>query len=69
MSTRLPRWCSDKESTCNAKDKGDAGSIPGSGRSPGVENGNALQYPWLEIPWTEGPDSYSSWGHKESDMT
>ena len=23
---------------------GDAGSIPGSGRSPGVGNGNALQY-------------------------
>ena len=24
----------DKESTCNAGDAGDAGSIPGSGRSP-----------------------------------
>ena len=29
------------------------GSIPGSGRSPGVGNGNTLQAtPW-EIPWTE----------------
>ena len=26
---------------------GDEGSIPGSGRSPGVENGNPLQYPCL----------------------
>ena len=27
---------------------GDADSIPGSGRSPGVGNGNPLQYPCLE---------------------
>jgi len=30
-----------KESTCQA---GDTGSIPESGRSPGEENGNPLQY-------------------------
>ena len=29
-------------------DAGDAGLIPGSGRSPGVGNGNLLQYSWLE---------------------
>ena len=29
---RLPWWISGKESSCNA---GDAGSIPGLGRSPG----------------------------------
>ena len=34
-----------KESACNA---GDLGLIPGSGRSPGEENGNALQYSYLE---------------------
>ena len=34
-----------KVSTCNA---GDPGSIPGSGRSPGGGNGNALQYSCLE---------------------
>ena len=28
----------------NAGDVGDAGLIPGSGRSPGVGNGNPLQY-------------------------
>ena len=29
---------------------GDLGSIPGSGRSPGEENGNPLQYSCLENP-------------------
>ena len=29
---------------------GDAGSIPGSGRSPGGGNGNPLQYSCLENP-------------------
>ena len=28
--------------------KGDVGSIPGSGRSPGIGNGNPLQYSYLE---------------------
>ena len=34
---------------------GDAGSIPGSGRSHGERNGNPIQYSCLEIPWTEEP--------------
>ena len=34
-----------KGSACSA---GDPGSIPGLGRSPGVGNGNRLQYPCLE---------------------
>ena len=32
----------------NAGDLGDAGSIPGSGRSPGVGNDNPLQHSHLE---------------------
>ena len=40
-----------KESACNA---GDFGSIPGSGRSPGEGNGNALQYSCLENPMDGG---------------
>ena len=32
----------------NAGDLRDVGSIPGSGRSPGVGNGNPLQYSCLE---------------------
>ena len=40
-----------KASACNA---GDLGSIPGSGRSPGEENGNPLQYSCLENPMDRG---------------
>ena len=36
-----------KESACN---KGDSGSTPGSGRSPGEGNGNSLQHSCLENP-------------------
>ena len=37
-----PQWLSDKEPACNAGDIGVVGLIPGSGRSPGVGNGNPL---------------------------
>ena len=33
---------------------GDPGLIPGSGRSPGEENGNVLQYPCLENSMDRG---------------
>ena len=33
-------WLSGKESACTAGDAGDAGWIPGSGRSPGGGHGN-----------------------------
>ena len=33
---------------------GDTDSIPGSGRSPGEENGNPLQYSCLENPMEGG---------------
>ena len=36
-----------KNPVANAGDTGDAGSIPGSGRSPGEGNGNPLQYSCL----------------------
>ena len=36
---------------CNA---GDLGSVPGSGRSPGEENSNPLQYSCLENPKDRG---------------
>ena len=41
----FPSGLVGKESTCNT---GDLGLIPGSGRSPGEENGNPLQYSCLE---------------------
>ena len=39
-----------KESAFNAGDARVAGSTPGSGRTPGGENGNPLQYSCLENP-------------------
>ena len=41
----FPGGSDDKESACNA---GDLASIPGSGRSPGRENGYPLQHSCLE---------------------
>ena len=43
----VPGGSDGKESTCNA---GDLGLIPGSGRSPGEENGNPLQDSCLGNP-------------------
>ena len=58
----------------SAYNVGDLGSIPESGRSPGEDNGNPLQYSlekkmathssilaW-RIPWTEKPDKLQSMG-------
>ena len=39
-----------KNLPANAGDAGGLRSIPGSGRSPGVGNGNPLQYSCLENP-------------------
>ena len=38
----------------NVGDSGDTGSIPGSGRSPGVGNGNPIQYSCVENPTDRG---------------
>ena len=44
--------------------------ISGLGRSPGVGNGNLLQYSCLEKSHGQKNQvGYSPWGHKESDMT
>ena len=51
LTCGLPRCLSDKESSANA---GDAGSIPGLGRSPGEGNGNPLQYTCLGNPMDRG---------------
>ena len=47
----LLRWLSGKALACNA---GDVGLTPGLGRSPGEENGNPLQYSFLENPMDRG---------------
>ena len=41
---------------------GDAGLIPGSGKSPGGGHGNPLQYFCLENPWTDEPGRLQSLG-------
>ena len=43
-----------KNTPAHAEDIRDAGSIPGSGRSPGGGYGNPLQYPCLENPTDRG---------------
>ena len=47
----------------------EVGSIPGSGRSSGEENGNPLQHSFLGNPMDRGAWQASPWGHKESDTT
>ena len=55
-----------KESAYNA---GDAGSIPGSGRSPGEGNGNPFQYSCLENSMDSGAWLAIICAIAESDMT
>ena len=43
-----------KNLPAKAGDTRDLGSIPGSGRSPGVGDGNPLQYSCLENPMCRG---------------
>ena len=43
-----------KEPACNAGDTGDAGLIPGLGKSPGEGNSNPFQNSCLENPMVRG---------------
>ena len=58
-----------KNPPANAEDIRDAGSIPGSGRSPGGGHGTPLQYSCLETPMDRG--AWWAMVHRvtESDMT
>ena len=51
VSKDFPGGSGGEESTCSA---GDLGSVLGSGRSPGEENGNPLLYSCLENPMDRG---------------
>ena len=67
-----------KNPSANARDAGDKGSVPGSGRSPGGGgNGNPLQYSFfffsLQYSCLENPMDGRDWqvtvhGVAESDM-
>ena len=50
----LPRWLSGKEFACQCRRLRRFRFNPGSGRSPGVGNGNKLQYSCLENPMDGG---------------
>ena len=53
----------------NAGDMGDAGSIPGSGRSAGEGNGSPLQYSCLENSMDRGAWGATVHGVTGSDTT
>ena len=54
-----------KNPPASAGDARDAGSLPGSGRSPGEGNGNPLQYCCLEkSPGQRSLEGYSPWDPK-----
>ena len=67
LKMQIPRGFPDgsvgKESACLA---GDLGSIPGSGRYPGEENGNPLQYSCLENSMDRGVGQATVPGMAES---
>ena len=62
-----------KNISVNAGDAGDVGSIPGSGRSPGVENANCEMATPVFLPEKFHRQrrlaGYSQWGCKDLDMT
>ena len=66
----FPSGSVPKSLPANAGDARDMVSIPGSGRSPGVGNGNPLQYSCLESPTDKGAWRATVHGvKKESNMT
>ena len=64
-----PGGASGKKLPANGGDAGDVGSIPGSGRSPREEDGNALQYSCLGNPMDRGAWRATVYGVAKSDMT
>ena len=58
-----------KSPRANAGDARDVGSIPRSGRSPGVGNGNLLLYACLENPMDREFGGLQSVDCKKSHMT
>ena len=58
----FPGGTSGKNLPANAGDIRDAGSIPGSERSPGSGHDNPLSILAWRIPWTEEPGGLRSIG-------
>ena len=57
MVTAAMKFPGGSDGEASAYNVGDPGSTPGTGRSPGEENGNSLQYSCLENPMDRG-----AWG-------
>ena len=55
-----------KEFTCN---KGDLGSVPGSGRSPGEGNGTHSSILAWTVPWAGEPGGLQATGLQRADTT
>ena len=51
-----------KNPPANAGSSRNTGSVPGSGRFPGVGNGNCYSILASRIPWTEEPGGLQSMG-------
>ena len=66
LSNHLPGGAVVKNPPASA---GDMGSIPGSGRTPGEENGSPLQYSCLQNPMDGETWKAIVRGVAESDMT
>ena len=62
-------WCNVNESACQARDARDTGLVSGSGRSPGVGNGNPIHYSCLENSINRGAWWAIVLGCKGSDTT
>ena len=58
-----------KNPSANAGDRRDTSSIPGSGRFPGVRNGNPLQYLPGKSLGQRSLTGYIPWGGRESVTT
>ena len=58
-----------KNLPANAGDPRDPGSVTGLGRSPGIGNGNPPVFLPRKFHSQRSLESYSPWGHKESEMT
>ena len=69
-SSIMISWASQVAQQGSYSNAGDPSSIPGWRRSPGGGHGNPLQYSCLENPHGQRSlAGYSSWSHKEMDMT
>ena len=70
MCLGFPGGSVAKNPPASARDAGDAGLMPGSGRSPGGQNGNPPQYSCLGNPMDKrNLAGYSPLCQKESDTT